>query len=223
MPINWDCELAITVDDPVILDCNFNASMLAIEIAASNQRETWFNSGYLSILTNFSGSIFVGKKYQLEFGLQLIEVPYLNYQLRFDSQNWLRDANIKIKQLSPSEIESIYRLYVSKGENILPEVAESIYSTVIPVSPSNPNPVFKLADARPRSSALIKNKTNKAVFIKEGAATSLPTLVAGDPFVSIPANGSCTVEDFSGEIVGLMAADFQAGGKIIVKEMPYLV
>jgi hypothetical protein len=40
--------------------------------------------------------------------------------------------------------------------------------------------------------------------------------------VSIAAGSSYTVEDWSGEIVGLMSANYQAGGKIIVKELPYV-
>jgi hypothetical protein len=219
--MNWDCEILIEGSNPVILSCSFNSQLLAIDLSSANRRDTWYRAGFLQSLINLDGQEFLGNKFTLGFGGQLIEIPYLNYQLQFEPREWLLNTTIKIKQLSTLEIKAITTMYVNSNQTVARETGSPIYTTVTPAQANAAVPVFLIAAPRARRSVLITNKTNKTLYIKEGAAASAPTLVAADPFVSIVSAASYTIEDWSGEIVGLMAANFQAGGKIIVKELPY--
>jgi hypothetical protein len=115
-------------------------------------------------------------------------------------------------------------MYVSPGESKRPEVGEPIYNTIIGVVLSVAGQTFSIAPVRSRRSALITNKTGRILRIKEGSATSGEPLVDADPFTEIAPGGSYAVEDFSGEILGLLGTgNVQAGDKIIVKELPYLL
>jgi hypothetical protein len=221
--MGWDVEVLIADSRLVILPYNFSSQLLAIDISASNQRDTWYRSGYLSSLVNLDGNDFFGDTYKLGFGRQLIEVPYSNYQLRFAPQDWMRNINIKIRQLPITSIQSLTRnMYIINSEQQPPKTGDPIYSNVTPNAFNSATPVFTIAAPRSRRSALITNRTSSTVFIKEGTAASNPTLIVGDPFVSIATNASYVVEDYSGEIVGLMQKAFSAGGKIFVKELPYI-
>ena len=79
----WDCEYLITSSIPTVLPYQFTAQILAIEINASNQKPTWYRAGYLGSFIDFDGEKFSGSKLELNFGKQLIQVPYLNYRLQF--------------------------------------------------------------------------------------------------------------------------------------------
>jgi hypothetical protein len=180
----------------------------------------WRKLGYLKVEALIDGEFFTAQYKSIEFGKSLVTIPFSAYRLSFQpvSQLLVLHPNISIKIA-----EFNLNMYVSPAENLVPQTGEPIYTTVIPALPTAPVPVFSIAPARSRRSALIINKTNKIMYIKEGAAESLPTLVAAEPFTSIAAGASYTVEDWSGEIVGLMLTSYANGGKVIVKELPYLV
>jgi hypothetical protein len=180
---------------------------------------TWRKLGYLKIEASIAGEFFTAQYKPIEFGNSLLPIPYSNYRLSFEPVERLIELH---PNLTIKIAEFNLNMYVSPAPSSRPEVGEPIYTTVTPNQANATVPVFTIVAPRSRRSALVTNKTNKPVYIKEGAAASAPTLVPADPFVSIAAGSSYTVEDWSGEIVGLMSANYQAGGKIIVKELPYV-
>jgi hypothetical protein len=220
--MNWDCDESIVSNKATILPCNFNSQLLAIEISAGYLRSKLDRSGYLTPLVDVGGELFRGEEISVGFGRQLLSIPYLSYQLEFKFVDAISSSRIRIEQLSTIQINQITNMYVNSTPQAR-ETSEPIYTTVRPAQANATVPVFTIVAPRARRSALVTNKTNKTVYIKEGAAASAPTLVPADPFVSIAVGASYTVEDWSGEIVGLMSANYQAGGNIIVKELPYLV
>jgi hypothetical protein len=217
----WDYEGSIG-NELILLPPTFTSQLLAIDISASNRRETWYRSGYLKSFVDLDGERFLGREFKLPLGRQLLEIPYLSYRLQFEPVEWLENTTIRIKQLSTTQSRSITTMYVNSTPQVR-ETSEPIYTTIRPAQANATVPVFTIVAPRSRRSALITNKTNKTVYLKEGAAATSPTLVPADPFVSIAAGSSYTVEDWSGEIVGLMSANYQVGGNIIVKELPYIV
>jgi hypothetical protein len=220
--MNWDCDEQIISNKTIILPCNFNSQLLAIEISAGYSRGLLDRSGYLTPSVEVGGELFRGAEISVGFGRQLLSIPYLNYQLEFKFVDAISSSWIRIKQLSTNQINQITNMYVNSP--IPPrETGEPIYTTVTPNQANATVPVFTIVAPKSRRSVLITNKTTRTVYLKEGAAASAPTLAAREPFVSIPAGGSYTIEDWSGEIVGLMAGNFAAGGYLIVKELPYLV
>jgi hypothetical protein len=219
----WDCQQLITDSNPVLLPCSFTAQLLAIDVFSANQKNTWFKAGYLQSFITLDGEEFLGDKYTVGFGGAFLQIPYLNYKLQFQAQPWMENTMIRIKQLSNLEAKDILTMHVSPAENTVPQVGDPIYGNVTPVAFNDLSPVFLIAAAKSRRSILITNRTNKAMWIKEGTAASLPLLVAADPFVSLAAGASYAVEDYSGDIVGRMSAAFASGGKIIFKELPYIV
>jgi hypothetical protein len=216
-----DYEQILIDSNPTILNFDFTSQLLALDLTFGNKRSTWYQAGYVIPLVNVDGDFYEDKAIKLRFDKQILEIPYRAYRLRFEPVDWAQNVSIKIKQLPPTD----YRLmYVTTEHTITPrETGEPIYTSVIPAAPTATPPTFTIVASRSRRSCLISNKTNKPMFIKEGSAASAPTLTATDPFVSIPAGGNYTIEDWSGEIVGIMSAAFQAGGKINVKELPYIV
>jgi hypothetical protein len=118
----WDCEQLITDSKPVTLPCEFNSQLLAIEVISENQRDTWFESGYLELFVNLGGKKFLAENFQLDFGGQLVRTSYRNFQLRYQAQPWMENTFIRIKQLSNLEIEEISTVGINAG---VPERLES--------------------------------------------------------------------------------------------------
>lgn len=217
MSIAWLYEQTIAekIEFPKIWTTN------GILISISNAVvPSWRKLGYLKIEAKIEGDFFTAQYKAIEFGNSQISIPFKECRLSFEPVESLivLHPNIQIKIA-----EFNLNMYVSPSESTRPEIGEPIYSTVIPTAPSSATPRFSIAPTRSRRSVLITNKTNKILFVREGAIDSTPTLVAADPFTSIAAGASYTIEDWSGEISGLMAATFASGGKIIVKELPYVV
>jgi transposase len=167
------------------------------------------------------GEFFNAQFRSIEFGNSLISIPYSAYRLSFEPVESLLiihpNISIQIKEFN-------LNMFVSQGEFKLPEVGNPIYSkSAIPLVTAAVQ-TFTLATPRVRRSALITNKTSRTLYLKEGSAASAPTLTAADPFTSVPAGGSYGVEEYNGEIVGLLASgNAKAGDVIIVKEMPFVV
>jgi hypothetical protein len=180
----------------------------------------WRKVGYLKIEALIDGDFFNAQFRSIEFGNSLISIPYSAYRLTFEPIDSLL---ILHPNLSIQIAEFNLNMYIDRGEVKFPEVGDPIYSEVIPPAPNVSGQIFSIAPSRPRRSALITNKTDKLLYLKEGSATSLPTLVADDPFVGIEPGGSYTVEDYNGEIVGLIPGGTTVpNAKILVKELPYL-
>jgi hypothetical protein len=216
MSIDW------LYDEPIIGNIEFphiwTKSGVLISIS-SLTTPSWRKMGYLKIEPLIDGEFFTAQYKSIEFGNSLITIPFNTYRLSFEPVNNLLilhpNISIKIKEFS-------LNMYVNPGEYIPRETGEPTYTTITPALPTAAQPVFTIAPVRDRRSILITNRTNKPMYIKEGAAETAPTLVAADPFTLIPVGGSYSLEDYSGEIVGIMTAAFTASGRVIVKELPYL-
>jgi hypothetical protein len=219
--MDWDVEVDILDGAVTVIPYLFNAAVLGIKIEASNNRETWYKSGYLQCFVDIDGERFLGKKFTLDFYGQLIEIPYANYQLEFQPVIYARDVKIKIKELSQTQVKAITNVNIS-GSTISREIGNPIYTTVTPTAFNAAEPVFRLVESRERQSALIMNKTNRPIYINEGANSPTSTLIADDPFVQIVPGGSYAVDEYDGEIYAIMSGAFANGGKIIVKELPYV-
>jgi hypothetical protein len=181
----------------------------------------WRKVGYFKIEALIDGDFFNAQFRSIEFGNSLISIPYSAYRLTFEPIDSLLVLH---PNLSIQIAEFNLNMYVSPGESKRPEVGEPIYNTIIGVVLSVAGQTFSIAPVRSRRSALITNKTGRILRIKEGSATSGEPLVDADPFTEIAPGGSYAVEDFSGEILGLLGTgNVQAGDKIIVKELPYLL
>jgi hypothetical protein len=96
----WDCELSVTNGEPVILPCVFSSRLLAIELLASNKKDTWYRAGYLAPIVDIDSIGFRGSFIKIGFGSQLVEIPYKNYRLQFEAVEYLLNTSIKVKQLS---------------------------------------------------------------------------------------------------------------------------
>jgi hypothetical protein len=181
----------------------------------------WRKVGYFKIEALIDGDFFNAQFRSIEFGNSLISIPYSAYRLTFEPIDSLL---ILHPNLSIQIAEFNLNMYVSPGELKRQEVGEPIYNTITATVLSVVGAIFSIAPVRSRRSALITNKTGRILRIKEGSATSGEPLVDADPFTEIAPGGSYSVEDFSGEILGLLGAGaVQTGDKIIVKELPYLL
>lgn len=179
----------------------------------------WRKVGYFKIEALIDGDFFNAQFRSIEFGNSLISIPYSAYRLTFEPIDSLLTLH---PNLSIQIAEFNLNMYVSPGELKRQEVGEPIYNTITGTGLSISGQTFSIASVRSRRSALISNKTGRTLRIKEGSETSGQPLVDADPFTEIAPGGSYSVEDFSGEIRGLLGVgDAQAGDKIIVKELPY--
>ncbi|MGL4835261.1 MAG: hypothetical protein ACRCXH_12680 [Shewanella sp.] len=107
----WDFQQTIAGSAPLVLPETFISSVLMIELTIANQPDTWFKAGWLEALVEIEGMWCLGRRFTLGFSGQLIEVPYLSYRLRFQAVPWSELTNLKIKQLTTPEIQSIMPIY----------------------------------------------------------------------------------------------------------------
>jgi hypothetical protein len=190
----WDCEQLITSSNPVILPCSFTAQLLAIDIAAGNQKNTWYKAGYLQSFIEIEGTKFVGNRSKLIFGSQLIEVPYRTYQLQYDPADWLQNINIKIKQLSTTQIQTIMPNYASfpasiGGQPVLDSLPTS-FSAPQYLAATLPA-AYQCLPANPlRQSFAVTNLGTATVYLDLDAPTA-----ANKRFIAIAAGGTY-VSDF---------------------------
>jgi hypothetical protein len=217
MPINWIINQPIVekMDFPQIFD--YNGLLISIE---GFYPPTWVKAGYLTTHLDIEGQLFNYRTDLIRFGRTVLSVKVKPYKIRFDPVDYLTEQYtpiIKIAQINLSTMEISYPPYTP------PAVGEETFETITPPVPTTATSVFLLAAAKPRSRYRIDNKTNKTMYIKEGAAASIPTLTASDPFTAIVAGGSYAGEDYSGDIVGIMLATPSATGRVIVHESPLIV
>ena len=216
MAINWLIDEPLTryrAFDPV-----FRSNALLISITGSYPIDR-VKAGNLNIGIEIEGQPFIYASKLLKFGNNLVPVGISNYLLFFNPNVYIDARFNPIIKIAEYNIN----MQVTPASNSLPQVGEDIFYTVNPVPATDPTPVFLLVAARSRKAARITNKTTAGMYLKGGAAATLPTLLAGDPFTFVPAGGSYTFEDYSGDIVGIMSGSFAVGGKIIVAESPYIL
>jgi hypothetical protein len=181
----------------------------------------WRKIGYLKIEALIDGEFFNAQFRSIEFGNSLISIPYSAYRLSFEPVESLLvihpNISIQIKEFN-------LNMFVSAGKFEPPKVGEPILRILYPPTGEDTSTAFYLAPERARRAALITNKTDKVLRIREGVFSPSDPLIDADPFTAIPPGGSYTVEDFGGEIMGLIpGGDIADGGRIIVKELPYIV
>lgn len=209
MTIEWLTDRPI--NGRIDLPDTYTKNTVLIKISGAITPE-WRRLGYLEIKNVIDGELFTAQIKSVEFGNSQFSAPYEAYKISFVPVERLLEIypNLSI------EI-GIINMYVTP-ENLPSATGEPIYTTVTPPTTLT---VFTLVAPRSRRSALIRNTTNRAMVIREGTSASLPALVNADPFISIAAGSSYTVEDWSGEIVALMSAVPAATGRVIIKELPY--
>jgi hypothetical protein len=192
--MNWDCELLVTNSNPVILPCAFTSQLLAVEVMSTNQRNTWFSAGYLQSFALWESRKFLGKKFKLGFGEQLIEIPYAKYQLQFQAEYWLENTLIRIQQLSTNQINSIMPLYAQMPTEIGDRpVLDSLPTTFAApaYAAANPPATYQcLAANTARQSFAVNNQGTANVFLDLDAPTT-----ATKRFITITP-GSAYISDF---------------------------
>jgi hypothetical protein len=196
-----DCELLITGSEPGLLPCNFTSQLLAIEVLAADRMPTWFKSGWLSSTTIIDGVTHQGKRFQLGFGHQLIEIPYLNYQLTFEPVNWVPITLIKIKELSTNQARTILMpLYAPlpgtmADQPVLDSLPSSFAAPQYLVA--TPPASYQALAANPaRQKFSITNIGTAAVFIDLDAPAALTKR-----FASIPVGGTYISDfDYAGAV-----------------------
>lgn len=102
----WDCEGLLIGESSLVLPCDFTSSLLAVNVVSTNQRNTWFDAGYLEVFIIIEADKFHVESRKLRFGSQLLSLPYLNYQLKYTASEWLENTIIKVKQLDPKNYMS---------------------------------------------------------------------------------------------------------------------
>lgn len=214
MTISWLYEQTIAVnnDFPHI----FTANTVLVSIS-NNLPPTWRKMGYLTIEQLVDGEWFEAEIRSVRYGNTSFHIPYPQYRISFEPVNTLTvlypDIQIKIA-------ETNINMWVNNPPPAEPVIGDAIHQTITPAQANAPTPVFTIDAAKRRHSIYIKNNTNKTFYYKEGAAASAPTLVAANPFTAIAAGGSATIMDYSGDIVGIMSANYANGGTIITKVLP---
>jgi hypothetical protein len=195
--MDWDCELLVTNSNPVILPCAFTSQLLAIEVISANQRNTWFNAGYLQAFAVWESRRFIGKKFRLGFGEQLIEIPYLNYELEYQAQPYFENTLIRIQQLSTIQAN---QLIIEMGINIAPATPEQLGDeTVTTVNANVANVVLDPANPN-RREGFIVNKSNRNLWVRFAATAA----TAAAPTSMVPPNSNINIPDgYTGVINGI--------------------
>ncbi len=178
--ITWDCQALIPGGGNLVdLSCDFTSGLLAIEVTANNQKNTWFKAGYLNSYVEFSGSTFLGKIFTLKYGNQLIEIPYANYRLNFQPVNYAIDTRIKVKELSDKQailIMPTYNRSVSSSGGGPPVIADSLPTTasVTTYASWQGASAYQILPANPsRKGFAITNTGTAIIYIDFDAPTAL--------------------------------------------------
>jgi ammonia channel protein AmtB len=197
----WDCQQVFADSTPLVLPCIFTSQVLAIDVSATNKKATWYQSGYLQSSVVIDGVEFAGEKFLLGFGSQLIRIPYISYTLRFQPKEWLENTELKIKELSATQITNTIMAIGNSPVN--PSADTSTVTTVnasvtaVQISAANPARMF---------GGLIVNKSNRIMYVRFGLAAGL---VAAAPATAISANGGNI--DIPDDYVGPISAIWAAG------------
>lgn len=208
--MQWDCEELLLGETSLVLPCNFTSNLLAVKVASTNQRDTWFNAGYLEVFVIIDGVEFYAESRNLKFGSQLIRLPYLDYQLRYTAKDWLENTIIKIKQL-----ESRDYLNMSGTAEITPKsigndtpITTPLSTVSVEIAPANPNRA---------PGGNIRNTSNKAMrFNCTGVACT-----NADPNIPIPAGGNYDIPSgYTGAITAIWASS--GTGSSVVHTSSYI-
>jgi hypothetical protein len=191
----WDCEQTIQGSNRILLPCTFNARALAVEIVSTNQRTTWYNSGFLRAILDLDGQPFIGADIQTTFGQQVIQLPFANYQIDFAPRVWLESTTIKIKALSTTQINTIMPLSApmptTVGENPILDSLPTTFSAPQYLL-ATPAASYQALPANPaRQSYAVTNTGTATVFLDLDAPTA-----ANKRLQSIPANATY-ISDFN--------------------------
>jgi hypothetical protein len=190
----WDCEQTIQGNIRTILPCPFNARILAVEITADNQRLTWYRSGFFRALINIDGTQFVGVDIETKFGQQIIEVPFVDYQIEFTPRVWLNSTTIKIKQLSTAQSITIM------GINNAPATPEVLGTEVVTIINASITSITIDPANAARRQGFVTNKSNRNFWVNfsaTAATAAAPTnLVTPGSNIEIP-------ENYTGPITGI--------------------
>ncbi len=191
----WDSEQTIQGNTKTVLPYSFSSAVIAVDITATNQQPTWYQSGFLRAILDVDGEPFTGANIQTQFGQQVINFPFSIYTLEFTPRVWLASATIKIKQLSSTQIGAL-----NMGINFAPQPPEQLGSEVVttvnasitsvPLDPANPN----------RRDGFIVNRSNRNLWVvMSGAAATAAApsnLVTPGSNIEIP-------EGYTGAINGI--------------------
>lgn len=184
----WDYEQTFPAGDPEILSFPFTASILAISVSAENRRSTWYKSGYLQAIVDVRGIPFRGRKFTLEYGDQLIEIPYSAYSLRFEPVEYAKNTQIRINELLTQEVIQLMPLYNDMPKTIADQpVTDSVPTSFAApqyLAATLPAAYQALAPNTSRQKFAIRNKGTAPVNLDLDAPTS-----ATSSMVVIPANG----------------------------------
>jgi hypothetical protein len=209
----WDCERLITSSNPVILPCSFTSQLLAIDIAAGNQKDTWYKAGFLQSFIEIEGTKFVGNRIKLIFGAQLIEVPYRAYQLEYDPADWLQNISIKIKELSITQLQTII-MSGSYDPGNRPVGADSS----VTINAAITNTVLAVANANRTPEGYIVNNSNKALWV---TFTGVAATAAAPATKVLPNGGNYDIPGgYTGAINGIW--ENGATGSCVVHEFSYI-
>jgi hypothetical protein len=209
----WDCERLITSSNPVILPCSFTAQLLAIDIAAGNQKDTWYKAGFLQSFVEIEGIKFVGNRSKLIFGSQLIEVPYRTYQLQYDPADWLQNISIKIKELSITQLKTII-MSGSYDPGNRPVGADSSVTVAAAIT----NTVLAVANANRSPEGFIVNNSNKNLWV---TFTGVAATAAAPATKVLPNGGNYDIPGgYTGAINGIWEAG--ATGSCVIHEFSYI-
>jgi hypothetical protein len=184
-----DYEQTLLDSNPTILNFDFTAQLLALDLTFGNKRSTWYQAGYVTPLVNVGGNFYEGTAIKLRFDKQMLEIPYLAYRLRFETVDWARDVNINIKQLLSKDYKSMSISY--------PPVQRVIGAEAVSTAAAaTTNAVGLAANADRAPGSFVINYANKIAYVNQSSTAA----VAGRPSTPIPANGGVFQITYPGAI-----------------------
>jgi hypothetical protein len=171
----------------LILPEVYTSPLLAALIKTDTPQSTWHKAGYLQAVIRIDGIDFSGEWFPLVYGYQLINVPYVQYRLRYRPASWHKN-HLQIKQLSKSRVNQIMPLYT-----IGSTIAEQPVIDSIPTTFSAPQWLVNSLPASYQALAANPARQTYAVTNLGTAAAYLDLdapLTATKRFVTIPPGGT---------------------------------
>ena len=185
----WDYTLLLTGVSLLPVG-TLKSKDLAIEISMVNQSPTWHKAGYLYPLINVGGGDIPGSGIYINFGAQIVSIPYLAYKLRF----------VPVPYLTSNYTLKIFKLPMSISyPSSVPTTASSGSATTI--AAATVSTTITAVNASRTLGGLIVNKSNRRLWIRFDALTATTAF----PSIDIPANGgSIDIPDgYIGQITGI--------------------
>lgn len=198
----WDCEGLLIGESSLVLPCDFTSSLIAVNVVSTNQRNTWFDAGYLEIFIIIEADKFHVESRKLRFGSQLLSLPYLNYQLKYTANEWLENTIIKVKQLDPKNYMSGTAEIPQRAIGNDTPITTPLSTVSVEIAPAN-------ANRAPGGN--IRNTSNRAMrFNCSGIACT-----NADPNIPIPAGGNYDIPSgYTGAITAIWASN-GTGGAVV--------